>query len=535
MAARTARVPVFTIGCDDIAPVDPGVAGIGFKAYNLWRMARLALPVPPAFVLGTDLCAKHARGEPGVEALLVRAIDAGIERLEAATGLRLGDARRPLVVSVRSGAPVSMPGMLETVLDVGLSDATLRGVVRLTGNPRMAWDSYRRLVESFFTAVEGQQCRELDVELGTALREAGVCDARGLDFAELRALVARMLDRFESIAGRPFPQDPRAQLLAAVRAVFDSWRAPKAAAYRALNGLDDGMGTAATIQQMVYGNAGARSGSGVGFTRNPGTGERALYLDFLFNAQGEDVVSGRRSGDGDRTLAEALPEAQRAIEEAAALLEREFGDMQEFEFTVQDERLFLLQARTGKRTPLAAARIAVEMVGEGMLSRDAALERLRDVDLSRVARTRRISNGARVIGHGVAASPGIASGPIALDPPAAMGFARSGKPAILVRATPATEDIEGIASAAGLLTANGARTAHAAVVARQLGKACVIACADLAIDPRHAHCTIAGESFAQGEVITVDGDRGEVLRGAIRVVTEPARELLDTIESWRAA
>ncbi len=533
MATRTGRLPVFTIGCRELEGTEPTAATIGFKAYNLWRMARLGLAVPSAFVLGTDLCARRLRGELS-DAALRDALAAGIARLEAATGLQLGNAHRPLVVSVRLGAPVSMPGMLETVLNVGLNDATLRGLVRLTGNPRTAWDSYRRLIHAFATVVEGRDGHAFDAEIGHALRKADVDDVRGLDFVELRALTRRHLEIYEELVGKPFPQDPRRQLTAAAAAVFDSWHAPKAVAYRRLNGIDDALGTAAAVQQMVYGNAGAHSGSGVGFTRDPGSGEPVPYTDFLFNAQGEDVVSGRRAGDATIALADVLPAVQRELQGAADLLEREFGDMQEFEFTVQEGRLFMLQTRTGKRTPLAAARIGVDMVAEGILTPEAALDRIKAIDLARVTRARRLSDGGGVIARGVSAGAGIASGPIALDPRRAIELARRGTPAILVRETPATEDIEGLSCSAGLLTANGARTAHAAVVARQLGKACVLACKSLAIEGAAERCTIGGHALAAGDVITVDGDRGEVLRGTARVVVEPARELLDVIERWKA-
>jgi len=525
---------IVTIGCRELAAAEPTLASVGFKAYNLWRMARLGLPVPPAYVLGTEVCQRRIRGEAS-DAVLSHALDAGIERLESATGLKLGDPRRPLVVSVRSGAPVSMPGMLDTVLDVGLNDATLRGVIRLTGRPRTAWDSYRRLVQSFATVVERREARAFDAQAGSAMRAAGVADVRSLDFREMRSLAGSYLETYESVVGKPFPQDPRRQLLAAAAAVFDSWRSPKAVAYRALNGIDDAMGTAATVQQMVYGNAGAHSGSGVGFTRDPVSGARTRYLDFLFNAQGEDVVSGRRAADAAVGLADLLPGVQREIDSAAELLEREFGDMQEFEFTVQEGRLFMLQTRAGKRTPLAAARIAVDMVAEGLLTPAAALERLKDVDLSRVVRVRRVSDAGGVIGHGIAASTGIASGPAALEPGAALELARRGTPPILVRESPATEDIEALASSAGLLTANGARTAHAAVVARQLGKVCVLSCRELAFDGASGRCTIGARPLVAGEVITLDGDRGEVLRGPANVVAEPARDLLDAIEGWSRA
>ncbi len=535
MGSRSARAAAFTIGCRELEGGEPTVESIGFKAYNLWRMARLGLAVPPAFVLGTEICQRRTRNEPAGDAALGHALDAGLGRLESATGLQFGNPRRPLVVSVRSGAPVSMPGMLETVLDVGLNDATLRGLVRLTGNPRTAWDSYRRLVQSFATVVEGKTARAFDAEAGAALRAAGVDDVRALDFREMRSLTERYLDAYEGLVGKPFPQDPRRQLIAATAAVFDSWRAPKAAAYRALNGIDDAMGTAATVQQMVYGNAGAHSGSGVGFTRDPATGERVRYVDFLFNAQGEDVVSGRRAGDGALALGDVLPAVQREIDAASDLLEREFGDMQEFEFTVQEGRLFMLQTRNGKRTPLAAARIGVDMVAEGILTPAAALERVKSLDLARVSRMRRISDGGGVIARGLPAGTGIASGPIALDPSTALELARRGTPPILVRETPATEDIEGLTSSAGLLTVSGARTAHAVVVARQLGKVCVLSCRELAIDAPGARCTIGAEILGAGDVITLDGDRGEVLRGTAKVVVEPAVDLLEAIEGWKRA
>lgn len=526
---------MFTIGCRDLEGGEPQVAGVGFKAYNLWRIARLGLPVPPAFVLGTEFCARRAKGEAAFAGAMHEALTAGVAKLEASTGLLLGSPQRPLVVSVRSGAAVSMPGMLDTILDVGLCDATLRGLVRLTGNPRTAWDSYRRLVQAFATIVHRRDGHVFAAETEKALRSAGMDDVRALDFRELRELTARYLEIHEELVGKPFPQDPRRQLEAATTAVFDSWSSPRALAYRRLNGIDDALGTSATVQQMVYGNAGAHSGSGVGFSRDPACGDRVPYVDFLFNAQGEDVVSGERSGDAGVALGEALPGVQHEIATAAAMLEREFGDMQEFEFTVQAGRLFMLQTRTGKRSPLAAARIAVDMVAEGLITRETALERMKDLDLAQVARTRRVSEGGGVIGRGVSAGIGIASGPIALDAAHALAFAARGTPAILVRETPATEDIEGLASSAGLLTANGARTAHAVVVARQLGKACVLSCRDLAIDAGDKRCSIGAQSLEQGEVITVDGDRGEVLRGTAKIVVEPAQDLLGTIAAWSGA
>jgi len=316
-------------------------------------MARIGLPVPAAFVLGTKFCRDYfergGRLAPGLCDLMAR----NIRRIEAASGTGFGSARRPLLVSVRSGAPVSMPGMMDTLLNVGLCDGVLRGMLRMTGNPRLVWDSYRRLIQSFAEVVEGLPGEPFQAAMNERLRHERVASAQDLDFKSLEGLAAEYLEMFREQTGRAFPQEPLDQLEAATEAVFRSWRSPRALAYRRMAGIDDAQGTAVTVQRMVFGNSGGTSGAGVAFTRDPATGASELYLDFASNAQGEDVVSGRHSLHEPNVLADIMPQAFEAILAVRARLEREFADAQEFEFTVQDGRLYLLQTRSGKRTALA--------------------------------------------------------------------------------------------------------------------------------------------------------------------------------------
>ena len=342
-------------------------ARVGFKAYNLMRMDQLGMPVPPAFVLGTAFCREFLDRGSSAPAGLRDLLAAQIRELERTTGLGFGSARRPLCVSVRSGAAVSMPGMMDTILDVGLNDATVRGLLRLTGNPRLAWDSYRRLVQSFAEVVHHCPVEDFAAKLDERLRHSGAASARELDFRALKGLTDDYLELYEECAGEPFPQNPLDQLESAVAGIWQSWIGAKAVAYRKMNGLSDDLGTAVTVQRMVYGNAGGTSGAGVAFTRDPASGEPSLYLDFLFNAQGEDVVSGRSGAPDGQRLATVLPGVKKEIVRVAAQLEREFGDMQEFEFTVEDGRFHILQTRTGKRSSWAELRIATDQVDEGLI------------------------------------------------------------------------------------------------------------------------------------------------------------------------
>ncbi len=522
---------VFLIGCPG-APAagggEPSAQTMGFKAWNLLRMAELSLPVPPAFVIGTRYCLDPAARRAMADG---SPWSAGLHALERATGLKLGDARRPLLLSVRSGAPVSMPGMMETLLNIGLCDATVDGLLRQTGNPRLVWDAYRRLVATYGEVVAGLPAQHFE-DAAAALVGAG--DERALDFAELRTLTRRFLAVYAQNAGRPFPQRPAEQLAGAIEAVFASWQSPKARAYRRLNEIPDDIGTAVTVQSMVFGNAGGRSGAGVGFTRDPASGAPAPWVDFLFDAQGEDVVSGRRSANGHEELAAVLPAVWEALADAAQRLEHAFGDMQDFEFTVQDGRLFMLQTRSGKRTPQAAARIALDLLDEGLIGPHLARERTATLDRQALARTRIVArDGAAPLGRAASASSGVAVGEIALDEARAAARHAAGAAVVLVRRDAETSDIGALESAVGLLTQRGARTSHAAVVARQLGKVCLVGCTELAINDAARTIAVAGQSLREGELLTLDGNEGVFYAGAAEVRIEYPEELLARLEVLR--
>jgi pyruvate,orthophosphate dikinase len=530
--AMTLPPEVYLIGCGGDVAVhgEASAQSMGFKAWNLLRMDQLALAVPAAFVIGTRYCADPATraGVAGADMW-----QAGLRALERSTGHALGDARQPLLLSVRSGAPVSMPGMMDTLLNIGLCDATVGGLMRQTGNPRLVWDAYRRLVATYGEVVAGLSATSFDAA-ATAL--FGGRDERELDFADLRSLTQRFLDVFSRGVGRPFPQDPAEQLGAAIDAVFASWYSPKAREYRRLNQIADAIGTAVTAQCMVFGNAGGQSGAGVGFTRDPASGERALWVDFLFNAQGEDVVSGRRSANGHDELAAVLPEVWHELSEAAQRLEHAFGDMQDFEFTVQDGRLFMLQTRSGKRTPQAAARIALDLLDEGLIGPQLALERTAELDRKSLAQTCVVAPGGTVLaplGRAATASRGVAVGEIALDEARAVARHEAGVPVILVRRDAETSDIAALESATGLLTQRGARTSHAAVVARQLGKICLVGCSELQVDETSRTIRVGDTTLHEGELITLDGNEGVFYAGAATVAVNYPEKLLARLDALR--
>lgn len=533
-SAASAR-RMFVISGPGAEPLTADARAIGFKAYNLARMAGMGLPVPAAFVLGTGFCREFAQPEikPGGD--LHESLAAGMRRIEAGSSLTFGGARKPLLVSVRSGAAVSMPGMMESILNVGLTEATLRGLLRMTGNPRLVWDSYRRLVQSFAQIVHGARAPPFDAVLAEYLRRDGAARAQELDARTLAAVTRDYLELYQKLTGGEFPQDAHEQLDAAVRAVFRSWQTARAVEYRRLHHLDDTAGTAVTVQRMVFGNAGGGSGAGVAFTRNPATGENRLYMDFLFNAQGEDVVSGRHAMHDSGQLATVLPRLMQQIAGVSGALEAEFGDVQEFELTIQDGVLYLLQTRTGKRTPWAALRIAVEQVREGLIAPAEALRRVRDLKLDRIESVRAIaSDDSPVLCIATAASAGVAVGALALDVEQAQRLARR-EPVILVRHDTTTDDIGGLAAASGLLTAVGGRTSHAAVIARQLDKVCLVGCADLQIDLASRSCRIGGRRFVEGELLCLDANEGRVLAGKPQLVVEKPLAYLAEVERWRTA
>ena len=483
---------------------------MGSKAFNLTRMLSCGLNVPPALVIGSRYT---VHPDECVGAVL----ETGLPALESVTGLKFGDARKPLIVSVRSGSAVSMPGMMETLLNIGLCDVTLPGLLRHTGNPRTVWDAYRRLIASYGEVVAGLPASLFEDEIN---RVTAGRDERQLDFAEMRSLARTFLDVYAAQAHDPFPQEVRKQLIGAIRAVFSSWHSDKATAYREMNRIDAKLGTAVTIQSMVFGNSGNRSGAGVGFTRDPSTGERRLWVDFLTNAQGEDVVSGRRNAHGHEALAAVAPEAWKRLEESTAILEKEFGDMQDFEFTVQEGALYLLQTRSGKRTPIATARIALDLLDEGTIDRATALDRtlaLRSSDLQsvRLEPSDDVSLDEAHLASAMSACAGIVSGEIVLNPDHAARAHAEGRKVILVRPDAETNDIAAIESAEGLLTQRGARTSHAAVVARQLGKVCLVGCTALKINASDNTIQFGDVQLREGDLLTLDGNTGEVYRGEI--------------------
>jgi len=524
---------IFLIGTSASGKVPiPAAEVIGGKAQGLMRMAALGLPVPPAVVIGTRWCAPVLRAGRLPEEL-IRELPRALAWLQDSSGRIFGDPRRPLLVSVRSGAAVSLPGMMKTLLNVGLADSTLPGLMRLSGNPRLVWDSYRRLIASYGEVVAGVPSDAFEAEQNAL--HAG--DLRQLDFAQLRALTQRLLDVYRSASGEPFPQDPREQLERAIYAVFASWRAPQAVHYRKSHGIAEDAGTAVTLQVSVFGNASGLSGAGVGFTRDPVLGGAKPVIDFRFNAQGEDVVSGRMPVHGTLDLAEALPDVWRQLRDSAAKLEREFSDMQDFEFTVEDRRLYLLQSRPGKRSALAEARITLDLCDEGILSRSEAVRRLGAIRESGLAITKIVTDGGQPLAPlatALSANTGVATGEIVLDEARARLRTDAGATVILVRRQAETADLAAVALAAGLLTQLGARTSHAAVVARHLGKVCLVGCSGLRIDLDRRTVRIGSEEFPEGTVLTLDGNEGRVYAGKVRTVIEEPKELLQRISQLRA-
>jgi pyruvate, orthophosphate dikinase len=502
----------------------------GSKASELANMTALGLPVPLAFVLPTTLCGPILSRESGAESALRAGLAEGVARLEAATGRKLGDARAPLFVSVRSGAEQSMPGMLETVLDVGMNAVSVHGLIRATGNPRLAFDSWRRFIQTYAEVVGGMEIAAFDQALARMIQAEDVAHESELDPEALERLVSDFLVLAEESAP---PFDPMEQLFAAARAVYLSWRSPRAETYRRMNGLAQLLGTAVTVQVMMFGNAGGASGSGVAFSRDPATGAKTFYADFLFDAQGEDVVSGRRTPIDAAQLRDRLPQAARQLAESAETLEKARRDMQDIEFTIENGRLFLLQTRAAKRTPRAALKIAVDLAEEGLIDRTEALRRVAAIDVAKVGETSFVGT-APAVARAIVAAPGVACGRACFTSAQAEDLTHRGEKAILVRRDTSTEDVAGFAAADGVLTAIGGRTSHAAVVARQMGKVCLVGCAALATDPDERGATIGSHALRQGDWIALDGGSGEITLGRRDIAFAPTPES-GTILEWRKA
>jgi pyruvate, orthophosphate dikinase len=504
---------------------------LGGKGAGLAEMTALGIPVPAGFTIATDACRDYLRTKELPEGLEAE-IDDHLAALEERTGKRFGHAGDPLLVSVRSGAAVSMPGMMDTILNLGLNDDAVEGLGARTGNERFAQDSYRRLIQMYGEVVDGIDAGRFEEALAELKQRRGANQDVDLSPDDLKEVVATFKQLYEEETGASFPQDAREQLARAVRAVFDSWDNPRAQVYRRAHQIPDDLGTAVNVVQMVFGNKGRRSGTGVAFTRDPSTGETGLYGEFLANAQGEDVVAGIRTPQPLQEMKEQLPEAFEQLLETMHRLEEHYRDMQDVEFTVEDDRLYLLQTRAAKRTAAAALKAAVEMVDEGLISKEDAVARIDPGQLDQLLHPMLDPTADyEVAAKGLNASPGAASGKIVLDADTAAQKGES-EPVILVGWETSPDDIHGMIVAQGILTAHGGMTSHAAVVARGMGKPCVAGCDDLSIDAENRRVRIGKHDLAEGDVITIDGSTGIVIAGAVELVPPQINEDFETILGW---
>ena len=463
--------------------------------------------------------------------MVLEGLREGMAFLEKATGRRFGDRRQPLLVSVRSGAARSMPGMLDTVLDVGCTGTAVHGLTRMTGHPRFAWDCRRRFLESY-----GEVVLDIDKSLFAERRAAvltseSASSEQTADSESIERLACAYQQLIED-EGELVPDDGFEQLEAAAHAVYRSWTSARAVAYRRLAHLEDLLGTAVTVQAMVFGNSGGRSGAGVAFSRDPSTGATQPVIDVLFDSQGEDVVSGSRTPETEAAIQQALPTVATQLRETLARLEREFADVQDIEFTIEDGRLWILQTRAAKRTPQAALRFAIDLVEEKLITPAQALQRLNDIDLKALTHKRLLDCGAPTA-RATGAAAGIAVGCAAFDSDSAERLAAKGHPVILLRPDTSTADVKGFAAAAGIVTAVGGRTAHAALVARQMGKPCVVGCAALAVDIAGHSARLDGHALKEGDWLSIDGEAGTIHLGRCKVAEERPDAALAEVARWR--
>jgi pyruvate, orthophosphate dikinase len=514
-------------------PSEGGRELLGGKGVGLAEMTQLGVPVPAGFTITTDACRAYRSSPKALPNGLGDEIDHHLEALERKTGKRFGDMSDPLLVSVRSGAAVSMPGMMDTILNLGLNDKALQGLAGATGNERFANDSYRRLIQMYGEVVDGIAGHRFEQALTDLKKSRGVAQDVDLAAEDLGELIATYKQIYEEETGEGFPQDPRDQLTRAVEAVFDSWDAPRAIVYRRQYDISDELGTAVNVVQMVFGNKGEESGTGVAFTRDPSTGEPGLYGEFLANAQGEDVVAGIRTPEPLAHMEEKLPAAFEQLLETMRRLEEHYQDVQDIEFTVEDNALYLLQTRSAKRTAAAAVKSAVDMVDEGLISREQAVTRIDPAQLDQLLHPM-IDPTAdwEVAAKGLNASPGAACGKIVLDADTAEQRGAAGENVILVRWETTPDDIHGLIQAAGILTAHGGMTSHAAVVARGMGKPCVAGCDALSIDLDARTITLGTQTLSEGDVLTIDGGTGAVIIGEVPLVAPEVNDDLETILGW---
>ncbi|MDH7513854.1 MAG: pyruvate, phosphate dikinase [Clostridiales bacterium] len=502
---------------------------LGGKGANLAEMAGIGLPVPPGFTISTEVCNIFTQAGETLPAEVEEEIKANLKKLEDLTGQKFGDPGNPLLVSVRSGAKFSMPGMMDTVLNLGLNDRTLEGLVRKSGSRRFALDCYRRLLHMFGDVVMEVPKKKFEEILNAHKSKHKIPQDFELTEPILEELIKAYKGLIKKETGGDFPQDVGEQLAMAIRAVLKSWNNPRAVTYRRLNHIPDNLGTAVNIQLMVFGNIGQKSATGVGFTRNPATGKKELYGEYLLNAQGEDVVAGIRTPSPLSKLELEMPEAYRALKDITTNLERHYGDVQDFEFTIEDGKLYMLQTRNGKRTGQAAVRIAVDLVEEGLTTKEKALLQVEPDALNQLLHPVFVAEEKarhEVLAKGLAASPGAAAGQAVFAAEEAVEWKKAGRKVILVRAETSPDDIHGMSASQGILTATGGMTSHAAVVGRQMGKPAVVGCGALRIDEEGRCFFVGSKKYGQGDWVSIDGSSGEVLAGEIK--TQPS-EIIQVI------
>ena len=508
---------------------------LGGKGANLHEMTRIGLPVPPGFTISTEVCTYFYENKRSYPADLNAQVDAALAKVEKSAGKKLGDHENPLLLSVRSGARDSMPGMMDTILNLGMNDEVVEIVAQKSGNPRFAWDSYRRFLQMYGDVVMGVQKGEnedhdpFEVVIESVKHEAGVENDLELTAENLQTLVAKFKKLIKERTGKDFPQAPHQQLWGAIGAVFGSWNNDRAIVYRRKFNIPHEWGTAVNVQTMVFGNMGETSATGVAFTRDPATGEKVFYGEYLINAQGEDVVAGVRTPRPVAALAKEMPAAHKELLKVRDILEKHFHDMQDLEFTIEDNRLYILQTRNGKRTGIAAVRIAVDMVKEKLITREDAVKRIPADSLSHLLAPvfdRQSVKSAEKIATGLAAGPGAASGQIVFNAKDAVEWANKGKPVILVRIETSPEDLRGMIAAEAILTARGGVSSHAALVARQMGKVCVCGASTLQIDYINRTLTAGSVTLKQGDYISVDGTAGEVYAGEVKTAHSEVVQVL---------
>jgi pyruvate,orthophosphate dikinase len=491
---------------------------LGGKGAGLAEMTTIGIPVPPGFTIASNLCLHYLESHQFPKRLQAQ-VENALQRLESTTGKHLGDGENPLLVSVRSGAAVSMPGMMETILNLGLNDVTVEGLSRQSGNPGFAWDSYRRFIQMYGSVVFDLSKKAFEQILEEHKQRSGVKRDIDLPVKEMQAIVRRFKEYVKADTGREFPTEPLDQLWGAIAAVFESWNTRRAIDYRKLHDIPDSMGTAVNIVAMVFGNLGEDSGTGVTFSRDPSTGEQRLYGEYLLNAQGEDVVSGSRDPLPISTLREQLPHAFQELERVARTLERHFRDVQDMEFTIERGSMYMLQTRRAQRSGPAAVRIACDMVDEGLITEEEAVARIPPNDLNQLLHpTIDPNNRLDLLTTGLPASPGAACGTVVFDADQAERLGRAGQSVVLVRKETSPEDFHGMVTAKAILTARGGMTSHAAVVARGMGKPCVAAAQSLVVDEKSNRFSVNGRSINEGDWITVDGSSGKVFAGQAALI-----------------